>query len=100
MPQAAGLASALDTFLGPFVLSDEESRLQQKEHLEEMIVEVARFGYVLLSQPGDLQFVHVQGRKSADMMAVVCAGLDKVTTRDGTPLDRPRPVLAPMLVQV
>ncbi|KAH7347848.1 hypothetical protein B0T11DRAFT_145257 [Plectosphaerella cucumerina] len=100
MPQAAGLASALDTFLGAFVFGDDESRQEQKNHLEEVIVEVARLGYILLSQPSDLRLVHVQGRKPADMMAVVCAGLDKVTMRDGTPLDGPRVVLAPTLVQV
>jgi hypothetical protein len=100
MPQAAGLASALDTFLGAFVFGDDESRQEQKNHLEEVIVEVARLGYILLSQPSDLRFVHVQGRKPADIMAVVCAGLDKVTMRDGTPLDGPRVVLAPTLVQV
>lgn len=98
--QAAALASALNTFLGHFVAADDTSRLSQKSHLEEVIVECAKLGYVLLSQPSEWRFVHVAGQQSGSHTAVVCAGLVKVTNKDGTPYGTPREVVAPTAVRL
>ena len=96
--QAAGLASALDTFLGYFVSGDSG---QQKAHLQAVIAEIAKLGYVLLSQPSEWRFVHDAGVGGGrNGVAVVCAGLVKVTSRDGTRYPTPQQVVAPVIVQV
>jgi hypothetical protein len=99
-PQAKSLANALDTFLAPFVLKDESSRFQQKSHLQAVILECAKFGYVLLSQPSEWAFVHVLAPDWHGPTAVVCAGLVKVGDRDGRRFGSPLQVVAPKGVQI
>lgn len=98
--QAAALASALNTFFGHFVATDEASRVNQKSHLEAVIVECTKLGYVLLSQPSEWRFVHVSGQQGSSHAAVVCAGLVKVTHKDGTPYGTPREVVAPTVMRL
>ncbi|KAK4163209.1 hypothetical protein QBC43DRAFT_189717, partial [Cladorrhinum sp. PSN259] len=93
--QAAGLANALDTFLGYFVSGDSG---QQKAHLQAVIAEATKLGYMLLSQPSEWQFVHNDGGRNG--VAVVCAGLIKVTGKDGSRHAAPMQVVAPVVVQV
>ncbi|KAK4228837.1 hypothetical protein QBC38DRAFT_135982 [Podospora fimiseda] len=95
--QAAGLANALDTFLGYFSSGDSG---QQKSHLQAVIAETTKLGYVLLSQPSDWRFVHNDGAAARNNVAVVCAGLVKVTSRDGARYAAPLQVVAPVVVQV
>ncbi|KAK3994856.1 hypothetical protein QBC44DRAFT_321384 [Cladorrhinum sp. PSN332] len=99
--QAAGLANALDTFLGYFVSGDSG---QQKAHLQAVIAETTKLGYVLLSQPSDWRFVHNDGQQHSGgrngAVAVVCAGLVKMTSRDGSRYAAPLQVVAPVVVQV
>jgi len=99
-PQAAGLVEALSTFLGYFVARDERSMLQQQRHLQDVITECAKLGYVLLSQPSEWRFVHVPTQPTAGPVAVVCAGLAKVTSKDGTPYPTPQQAIAPSAVPV
>ncbi|KAK0648208.1 hypothetical protein B0T16DRAFT_326817, partial [Cercophora newfieldiana] len=96
--QAAALSNALDTFLGYFVAADEGSRSQQRSHLQAVIGETTKLGYVLLSQPSEWRFVHTLGQKTGGRVAVVCAGLVKVTDKDGTPYPAPKQVVAPQTV--
>ncbi|RKU45012.1 hypothetical protein DL546_003492 [Coniochaeta pulveracea] len=93
-PQAKLLANTLDTFLIPFVHADHAAgRYQQKSHLEAIILEVAKFGYTLLSQPSEWRFVYTTG--SPGRAAVVCPGLVKVSDRDGRRYGEPRQIVAP-----
>lgn len=109
-PQAAALAHALDSFLGYFAAgSDKEGRSQQRGHLEAVIAETTKFGYVLLSQPSEWRFVHVPGpsqqgqqgqQTGGALVAVVCPGLVKVTDKDGTPYPVPQEAVAPSTVLI
>ncbi|KAK3349839.1 hypothetical protein B0T25DRAFT_250163 [Lasiosphaeria hispida] len=99
-PQAAGLANALNTFLGYFVAGDEASRFQQKSHLQAVVAECTKLGYVLLSQPSEWRFVHVANQQAAGQAVVVCAGLAKITHKDGTPLSTPQHIIGPTVVPV
>jgi hypothetical protein len=96
-PQAQLLVDALHTFLSPFVHADHAAgRYQQKSHLEAVILEVAKFGCVLLSQPSEWKFVYTAG--SQGRAAVVCPGLVKVSDRDGRRYSELRQVAAPKAV--
>lgn len=97
--QAAGLADALDTFLDYFV--DENNLFQQKTHLEAVITECAKFGYVLLSQPHEWHLVNNPGPgHQQGYTAMVRAGLVKVPLRDGSPAGSPQQVVEPVTVVV
>lgn len=100
--QAAALATALDAFLGQFAPADEAGRFQQNSHLQAVIAECTKLGYVLLSQPSEWRFVHVPPRQSGGgrRTATVCAGLLKVTHKDGTAYGTPQEVVAPIFVQL
>jgi hypothetical protein len=99
-PQAAALSDALDTFLGYFVASDEGARSQQRSHLQAVIAETTKLGYVLLSQPSEWRFVHALNQNTGGRVAVVCAGLVKVTGKDGTPYPVPKQVVQPQTVLI
>lgn len=91
--QAAALAQALDAVLAPF------ARPGQVENLVAVILESARLGYVLVSQPNDWRFEHSRsgggsssssgggnenGKKvdAGGLELVVCAGLSRVSCGD------------------
>ncbi|KAF4991633.1 hypothetical protein FDECE_13981 [Fusarium decemcellulare] len=67
--QALAVANSLNAFLHHFVGT---SRGAQTDHLQAVILECTRLGYVILSQPQDWRYVFEKG----DML-VVCPGLDK-----------------------
>jgi len=98
--QAAALTGALDAFLGYFVASDGDRRSRQRSHLEAVIAETTKFGYVLFSQPSEWRFEHAQSHDTRGRVAVVCAGLLKVADKDGTPYTPPKQVVAPQIVLV
>ncbi|KAK8045763.1 hypothetical protein PG996_013827 [Apiospora saccharicola] len=56
--QTESVISALVDFLGPFVAVDELSRAKQRSHLQAIAFECAKFGYLLLSQPREWQFLY------------------------------------------
>ncbi|KAK5999196.1 hypothetical protein PT974_01587 [Cladobotryum mycophilum] len=94
-PQAQALTNALNTFLHRFIAQEKRSR--QANHLQEVIVECAKLGYVLLSHPVDWKFVFEGGSSQAAeaRTVVVCPGLEKLSDRDGTPYRPPRRIAAP-----
>ncbi|KAI0016116.1 hypothetical protein F4780DRAFT_773103 [Xylariomycetidae sp. FL0641] len=97
--QAHALAMALNSFLEPFVTGDREGRYEQENHLREVIVECATFGYLLFSQPAEYRFVF--GGTGKQNTIVVCPGLDKVTDEDGRLFPSPvQPVVAPMVEMI
>lgn len=67
--QALALATGLNAFLHHFVGT---SHSAQTDHLQAVIIECTKLGYVILSQPQDWRFVFEKGNS-----VVVCPGLDK-----------------------
>ncbi|CAG9983373.1 unnamed protein product [Clonostachys byssicola] len=92
--QAQALTGALNTFLDSFVSPSDASG--QREHLQLVIVECTKLGYVLFSHPSDWQFVHEAGRGSV----VVCAGLEKLGQRGGVAYKTPKVIVPPTAVQL
>jgi len=97
--QISALAAALNAFLEPFVNPDPASRFQQTEHLQAVIHEVTKLGYVILSQPSEWRFVHRLDQKSFGTSFVVAPGLIKVSGRDGKAYQSPKTVVAPLVAQ-
>ncbi|CAG9947006.1 unnamed protein product [Clonostachys rosea f. rosea IK726] len=91
--QAQALTGALNTFLDNFVSSSDASG--QREHLQLVIIECTKLGYVLFSHPSDWRFVHEAGRGSV----VVCAGLEKLGQWGGVPYKTPKIVVPPTAIQ-
>ncbi|KAH7013011.1 hypothetical protein EDB80DRAFT_774380 [Ilyonectria destructans] len=96
VPQAQGLAAALNTVLSHFVSQEPGRREAQAEHLKAVMLEFTSFGYMLLSQPIDWQFVYEA--RTGDMnerVVVTCAGLERLGRRDGGQDSPPLVVRAP-----
>ncbi|KAM5376422.1 hypothetical protein ACJZ2D_005476 [Fusarium nematophilum] len=101
IPQSNGLASALNTVLHHFVPSEPGQCEAQTEHLKDVILEFAKFGYVLLSQGSDWRFTYETSTAGESQRAVVvCAGLEKLSHRDGRRYGSPQLVEAPRVVLV
>lgn len=64
-------------------------------HLQAVIAECAKLGYMLFSHPSDWGFVYEVG---ATQGVVVEAGLDKLGDRDGAPYPSPRRLVEPVVV--
>ncbi|KAF5603422.1 hypothetical protein FPCIR_1352 [Fusarium pseudocircinatum] len=60
-PMALSLANELNRFLEMFVAKDPASQQDQMNHLQAVILECTKLGYVVLSQPSDLRIVIAQG---------------------------------------
>ncbi|KAI0097143.1 hypothetical protein F4814DRAFT_434536 [Daldinia grandis] len=79
--QAQRLAEALNVFLEPFVAGDRDDRYEQENHLREVIVECATFGYLLLSQPSEYRLRFEDGVKPNHI--IVFPGVDRISDEDG-----------------
>ncbi|KAI2630419.1 hypothetical protein GGS21DRAFT_200062 [Xylaria nigripes] len=79
--QAQKLTIAVNRFLEPFVPREREERYEQENHLREVIVECATFGYLLFSQPAEYRFRFESNRGMGTI--VVCPGMDKVMDEEG-----------------
>ncbi|KAI1654579.1 hypothetical protein F4813DRAFT_392576 [Daldinia decipiens] len=79
--QAQRLAEALNVFLEPFVAGDRDDRYEQENHLRELIVECATFGYLLLSQPSEYRFRFEDGVNPNHI--IVFPGVDRISDEDG-----------------
>lgn len=77
-PQARDLVAAMNRFLGAFV--DEQARYHQECHLQDVALECARFGYMILSQPAELEWRFETGNAEE---FVLCPGLEKVSDSRG-----------------
>ncbi|KAF4464879.1 hypothetical protein FALBO_8281 [Fusarium albosuccineum] len=92
--QASSLANELSTVLHFFVA--EVSRQDQTSHLQAVILECAKLGYVVLSQPSDWRFVF--GNNDGNIRRiVVCPGLEKLSHNDGARYRSPKEVVAPVI---
>ncbi|VTO93161.1 unnamed protein product [Fusarium graminearum] len=94
--KAQSLANELNTFLQLFVAQDSARRQDQTNHLQDVILECTRLGYVLLSQPGDWGFVFEAKTtpKERTRRIVVCPGLERLSHNNGTRYGSPKEVAA------
>ncbi|QPC79643.1 hypothetical protein HYE68_010395 [Fusarium pseudograminearum] len=94
--KAQSLANELNTFLQLFVAQDSASRQEQTNHLQDVILECTRLGYVLLSQPGDWGFIFDSKTTPKDRTRriVVCPGLERLSHNNGTRYGSPKEVAA------
>ncbi|RDA89122.1 hypothetical protein CP532_2245 [Ophiocordyceps camponoti-leonardi (nom. inval.)] len=96
--QAQELTAALNTVLHLFTEPDAASRQEQTRHLELVILECAKLGYVVFSHPSDWRFVtEYTGTKEDHHGIVVEAGLMKLSDREGVPCRPPQSVVDPVL---
>ncbi|EHK22990.1 uncharacterized protein TRIVIDRAFT_119159, partial [Trichoderma virens Gv29-8] len=95
-PQAQLVTNSLNDFLDAFVIPGKS--IQQASHLQEVVIECAKLGYVLFSHPVDWRFIFEEpSTGSADgRTVVICPGLEKCSDRDGNPYTPPRRVAAPV----
>jgi len=90
------LANELNTFLQLFVVQDSASQRNQTKHLQDVIVECTKLGYIVLSQPSDWGFVFSNDSSmDKSRRIVVCPGLEKLSHTDGTRYRLPMGVAAP-----
>lgn len=68
----------MDGLLGAFV--DKEAKYNQESHLQDVVLECAKFGYIVLSQPAELEWKLDTG--DAEEL-VLCPGLEKVSDNQG-----------------
>ncbi|XEV06589.1 hypothetical protein FSHL1_011876 [Fusarium sambucinum] len=94
--KAYSLANELNSFFQLFVAQDSVSRQDQTNHLQAVILECTRLGYVLLSQPGDWRFIFNSKATPLDRTRriVVCPGLERLSHNDGTRYGSPKEVTA------
>ncbi|KAJ4325551.1 hypothetical protein N0V84_003429 [Fusarium piperis] len=95
--QAGGLANELNTFLRFFAPQDAAGSQEQTSHLQAVILECTKLGYILLSQPSDWRFVFSDKQSRR---VVVCPGLEKLSHSDGTRYRTPREVSAVVTMPV
>ncbi|KAK6853860.1 hypothetical protein PG995_010672 [Apiospora arundinis] len=92
--QAQQLAKELNRFLEPFVVRGRELNYEQENHLSQVLVECARFGYLLFSQPAEYRFNYdSHGRRGG---VVVCPGLERVADGEGRQYSKPQVLSAPV----
>ena len=93
--QAQSLTVSLGRFLQTFVPTSRETRYEQENHLREVIVECATFGYTLFSQPSEYQFQYsAQSKRTA---IVTCPGLAKISDEEGRRYGSPHMLAAPVV---
>ncbi|KAM6536696.1 hypothetical protein FALCPG4_002685 [Fusarium falciforme] len=95
--QAGGLANELNSFLRFFAPQDAAGSQEQTSHLQAVILECTKLGYILLSQPSDWRFVFSDKQSRR---VVVCPGLEKLSHSDGTRYRSPREVVAVVTMPV
>lgn len=90
---ARELVAALNKITAPFI--DERASYQQESHLQDVIIECARFGHVIFSQPEEYRLNFETGLGKHEIVAH--PGLDKVSDENGTPYNPPRSIAGPVI---
>jgi hypothetical protein len=96
--QAQQLAVLLNRFLATFVAGSRDEQYEQENHLREVIVQCATFGYLLFSQPSEYQFRYDCDNKQNGV--VVWPGLRKISGEDGVRYDFPQSLVAPVIESI
>lgn len=101
------LLSALNKVLAPVVPMDQARNQQQQTHLRAVVLECARFGYMLLSQPnewhldyGEAELLASANAGDAGLVVITCPGLQKLGGRDGVRYPVPLQVVVPVLCRI
>ena len=94
-PQAADLSNALNRLLLHFVPASASARNEQTSHLQALIIECTKLGYTLFSHPCDWAFAFRPNKPSQGKVIVVCAGLNKLSHRDGKRYKAPKCIVEP-----
>ncbi|KAF9767021.1 hypothetical protein IL306_000464 [Fusarium sp. DS 682] len=94
-PKALALANGLNMFLKVFITQDPASQQDQTNHLQAVILECTKLGYIVLSQPSDWGFVFSNTSVAKGRRIVVCPGLERRSDNDGTRYRSPKEVVAP-----
>ncbi|KAK7952939.1 hypothetical protein PG988_013633 [Apiospora saccharicola] len=107
IPQTEMVTSALVDFLGPFVAVDEVSQMKQRTHLQAIAFECAKFGYLLLSQPREWQFLYHEQATTSDQgsggqrKVVLHPGLQKMGGQGASnKRGGPQLVVAPIVAKI
>lgn len=82
-------------------MDQHQQHQQQVGHLQAVIEECAKLGYMLFSHPSDWEFVYEEGAMRGGGAAggvVVEAGLCKLGGRDGAPEAFPQRLVEPVVV--
>lgn len=90
------LVASLNRFLEAFV--PKEGRCEQENHLREVVIECARFGYTVFSQPAEIAW-KFEAERGAGTYIVTCPGLEKVTDHHGISCV-PATIVAPELQKI
>lgn len=80
-----------------------EGRAEQENHLQEVVLECAKFGYIVFSQPAEMiwQFqFRAEEETAGDAYIVTCPGLDRISEHSGASCDKPAVVVAPELQKI
>ncbi|TLD26378.1 hypothetical protein PspLS_04769 [Pyricularia sp. CBS 133598] len=96
--KARELLAALNVLLSPFVDHNQVEPHIQQGQLYEVVMKVAQFGYMLISQPGEFRLRWDAGppMSAGSDVVVVCPGLDKISDEHGNRYSPSRTLLAPM----
>ncbi|EHA54699.1 hypothetical protein MCOR27_001217 [Pyricularia oryzae] len=96
--KARELVAALNVLLGPFVDHNLVEPDVQQGQLYDVVMRVAQFGYMLISQPGEFRLRWDAGppMTAGSDVVVVCPGLDKISDEHGNRYSPSRTLLAPV----
>lgn len=90
------LIASLNKFLEAFV--PKEGRQEQENHLQDVVIECAKFGYIIFSQPAEIAW-QFEADKEAGTYIVTCPGLEKVRDQYGVSCAR-AVIVAPELQKI
>lgn len=98
--QAQILTQELNAFLPHFVQHDQGGL--QVAHLQAVVMECAKLGYVVLSQPSDWRFTFGEHTATTrrENLVPVCVGLESVADRNGKPYRSPRTIVDPLMASI
>lgn len=77
-PLAKDVVTAANKVLAAFV--SKEHSIHQEKHLQDVALECAKFGYVIISQPAEFVW---EFRSDEERGVAVCPGLEKVADDQG-----------------
>lgn len=98
-PQINALMLSLNEFLAPFVHPGQVENQEQNTLLCTVILDIVKFGYVLLSQPSEWQFSFGEDSSQLnDECLITCPGLEKLGGRDHIRYKYRLEILPPVIV--
>lgn len=96
--QSHQLATALKQFLLFFIREDRRQAYEKDHNLQMIILECARLGYVLFSQPAEFRWMYQKHSGSKAYKLIAFPGLEKLRDEGGWHYNEPVTVMAPILM--